>query len=56
MKAEKDWAAERILRKEAVRLDLNEYLDFAEAEGSGDKTPRSWYSSDTVVGVCGNRG
>ena len=56
MKAEKDWAAERILRKEAVRLDLNEYLDFAEAEGSGVRTSRLSPYSGVVAGVCGNRG
>lgn len=57
MKAEKDWAAERILRKDAVRLDLKASFALAAAEGGGERTSRgSSSSSSMALGVSGSRG
>ena len=39
-KLEKDWAAERILRNDAVRLDLNDDLFLAVCVRSGDSSSK----------------
>lgn len=40
MKVEKDWAADRILRNDAVRLDLNDDLLLAACVRSGDNSSK----------------
>ncbi len=53
MKAENDWAAERILRKDAVRLDLNDDLDLARGEGVGCSRLFSPSEESSSRGACG---
>lgn len=59
MKAENDWAAERILRKDAVRLDLKYDLDLGRGErvggirlGSSSEDP----SSRSACGIGSSKG
>ncbi len=53
MNAENDWAAKRILRKDAVRLDLKYDLDLAKGEGvGGSRLGPSSGGSSSSSGAC----